>query len=119
MGEFADEDPSLLCIVISHPHQDHYGLASRVPAGTTSLMGAAAERILAATADFTPSGGRFKDVMHLEDRRTIELGPFRITSFLMDHSAYDALSENRGHTAQPAGRVWFAMPIHNTVVRLS
>ncbi|MDP6631517.1 MAG: MBL fold metallo-hydrolase, partial [Kiritimatiellia bacterium] len=39
-------DPSLLGIVISHPHQDHYGLAARVPEGTTFLMGAATERIL-------------------------------------------------------------------------
>jgi len=87
---FEAEDPSLLGIVISHPHQDHYGLASRVPAGTTFLMGAATERILAAAADFTPSGGHFCHVIHLADREAIELGPFRITPYLMDHSAYDA-----------------------------
>ena len=83
-------DPALLGIVISHPHQDHYGLASRVPKGTPFLMGAATEHILAAAADFTPSGGTFEDVIHLTDRKTIELGPFRITPYLMDHSAYDA-----------------------------
>ncbi len=86
------DDPSLLGIVISHPHQDHYGLASRVPKGTKFLMGAATERILTAAADFTPSGGMFENVMHLEDREAIVLGPFRITPFLMDHSAYDAYS---------------------------
>jgi len=83
-------DPSLLGIVISHPHQDHYGLASRVPKGTTFLMGAATERILAAAADFTPSGGTFENVILLTDRKPIELGPFRITPYLMDHSAYDS-----------------------------
>jgi len=83
-------DPSLLGIIISHPHQDHYGLASRVPTGTPFLMGAATERILAAAADFTPSGGTFENVIHLKDRQAIELGPFRITPYLMDHSAYDA-----------------------------
>ena len=84
------EDSSLLGIIISHPHQDHYGLASRVPEGTTFLMGAATERILAAAADFTPSGGKFENVIHLTDRKPIELGPFLITPYLMDHSAYDA-----------------------------
>jgi ribonuclease J len=84
------EDASLLGIVISHPHQDHYGLASRVPDGTPFLMGVATERILAAAADFTPSGGIFENVIHLTDRTPIELGPFRITPYLMDHSAYDA-----------------------------
>jgi len=87
---FDAADPLLLGIVISHPHQDHYGLASRVPAGTPFLMGAATERILAAASDFTPSGGTFGNVLHLEDRKTIELGPFAITPYLMDHSAYDA-----------------------------
>ena len=87
---FVQADPSLLGIVISHPHQDHYGLASRVPAGTIFLMGAATERILAAAADFTPSGGTFRSVIHLVDKQPIELGPFRITPYLMDHSAYDA-----------------------------
>jgi len=84
------EEPSLLGIVISHPHQDHYGLASRVPKVNTFLMGAATERILAAATDFTPSGGMFENVIHLEDRKETELGPFRITPYLMDHSAYDA-----------------------------
>ena len=87
---FASEDPSLLGVVISHPHQDHYGLASRVPADTPFLMGDATQRILAAAADFTPSGGTFSNVIHLADRKTIELGPFQITPYLMDHSAYDA-----------------------------
>lgn len=97
---FKDEDPSLLGVVISHPHQDHYGLASRVPAGTTFLMGSATERILAASMDFTPTGGKFESVIHLKDRKQIELGPFLITPYLMDHSAYDAyaiLVEADGH----------------------
>jgi ribonuclease J len=84
------EDPALLGIIISHPHQDHYGLASLVPKGTKFLMGAATERLLAAAADFTPSGGSFDHVTHLIDRKPIELGPFRIIPYLMDHSAYDA-----------------------------
>jgi ribonuclease J len=84
------EDPSLLGILISHPHQDHYGLASRVPRSTTFLMGAATEKILAAAADFTPSGVVFDNVIHLENRKPVVLGPFVITPYLVDHSAYDA-----------------------------
>src|SRR5271165_1056751 len=49
-------DPSLLGVVISHPHQDHYGLAYRLPEETTFLIGEAAERILAAAALFSPAG---------------------------------------------------------------
>lgn len=83
-------DPSLLGIVLSHPHLDHYGLAYRVPSSIPVLMGAAAERILAAAAVFTPAGGTFKNVIHLVDQIPITLGPFTIKPFLVDHSAYDA-----------------------------
>lgn len=87
---FQKADASLLGIVLSHPHLDHYGLAFRVPPTTTFLMGEATERILAAAAVFTPSGGTFENVIHLVDRKSIVIGPFRITPFLMDHSAYDS-----------------------------
>jgi ribonuclease J len=87
---FNKKDPALLGIILSHPHMDHYGLAFRVPKTTPFLMGAAAERILAAAAVFTPSGGSFDHVIHLVDRQPIPLGPFVITPFLMDHSAYDS-----------------------------
>jgi ribonuclease J len=89
---FKVEDASLLGVILSHPHQDHYGLAHRLPESTRFLMGAAAERILKAAADFTPSGGTFKHVTHLENNRPIKLGPFTITPYLADHSAYDAYS---------------------------
>jgi ribonuclease J len=87
---FKEEDASLLGVVLSHSHLDHYGLAHRLPESTPFLMGAAAERIIRAVADFTPSGGTFKHVIHLENGKPIELGPFVITPFLVDHSAFDA-----------------------------
>jgi ribonuclease J len=87
---FDKTDPKLLGVILSHPHVDHYGLAFRVPKTTTFLMGDATERILAAAAVFTPSGGTFEHVMHMADRKPISLGPFTITPFLMDHSAFDS-----------------------------
>ena len=87
---FAEPDATLLGIVLSHPHLDHYGLAFRVPPATTFLMGAAAQQIMATAAIFTPSGGTFEHVIHLSNRKPISLGPFVITPFLMDHSAYDS-----------------------------
>lgn len=89
---FHEPDASLLGVVISHPHQDHYGLAHRLPEETPFLIGAAAERILSAAALFSPAGLKLKNVKHLADRTPIVLGPFTITPFLVDHSAYDAYS---------------------------
>lgn len=87
---FDAPDESLLGVVISHPHQDHYGLAYRLPEETPFLIGQAAERILSAAALFTKSGLKLKSIKHLMDRTPIRLGPFTITPFLVDHSAYDA-----------------------------
>ena len=87
---FDRPDPSLLGVILSHPHQDHYGLAYRLPKDTLFLIGKAAERVLFAAATFVSARARFQRVLHLEDRKPIALAPFTITPFLMDHSAYDA-----------------------------
>lgn len=87
---FDAPDESLLGVVISHPHQDHYGLAHRLPVETPFLIGQAAEAILSAAALFSPAGLKLKNVRHLVDRTPITLGPFTVTPFLVDHSAYDA-----------------------------
>jgi ribonuclease J len=87
---FDKPDPSLLGVIISHPHQDHYGLAYRLPEESTFLIGGAARSILEAADDFTPAGLKLKKVIHLENRRPIVLGPFTITPYLVDHSAYDS-----------------------------
>jgi ribonuclease J len=87
---FKVSSESLLGVVISHPHQDHYGLAHRLPEETSFLIGKAAEAILEAATLFTPSGLKMKNVKHLSDRIAIRLGPFTITPFLVDHSAYDS-----------------------------
>ena len=84
-------DPSLLGILVSHPHLDHFGLLAyadpQIPVG----MGAAARRILKAAAPFLPgiqplesSGWSFRS------EAPFGVGPFRITPYLVDHSAYDA-----------------------------
>src|SRR5262245_5369475 len=82
---FEAPDESLLGVVISHLHQDHYGFAHRLPKETTFLIGQAAERILAAAALFSPAGLKLKNVKYLADRTPIGLGPFTITPFLVDH----------------------------------
>ncbi len=87
---FDQPDDSLLGVLISHPHQDHYGLAYRLPEETLFLIGEAAQSILDAAVAFMPAGLRLKQVIHLKDRKHIELGPFTITPYLVDHSAYDS-----------------------------
>jgi len=84
------EDLSLLGIVLSHPHLDHYGLASLVPKTVTFLIGKAAQAILEASAIFTTYGGTFDNVIELADGVPVQRGPFLITPYQVDHSAYDS-----------------------------
>lgn len=87
-------DAGLLALVLSHGHADHWGLAPHAIATVPLVAGAATRRILGAAAAFVPRavppaiGG--EGVPDLEDRKTIQVGPFSITPFLVDHSAYDA-----------------------------
>lgn len=81
---------SLSGILISHPHQDHYGLLPWMPSGAPIALGMAARRILQAAGPFTKHPAFNLDGPDLVDRDPINLGPFRITPFLVDHSAYDA-----------------------------
>jgi ribonuclease J len=83
-------DPSLLGIVISHPHPDHYGLLPRIDRSVPVFIGAAAERILNEATFFVPRATTVTVSGHLTDRHTIELGPFRVTPYLMDHSGFDS-----------------------------
>lgn len=81
-----------LGIVISHPHFDHYGLISKVYPGTRVFIGADAYKLLRASLPFSSFGADFANVTHYEHRRAFKLGPFRITPFPNDHSAFDAYS---------------------------
>ena len=87
---FDTPDPSLLGVFISHPHQDHYGLAHRLPKETRFLIGKAAESILDAAEVFSPSGITLNNTINLKHRVPISLGPFTLTPYTVDHSAYDA-----------------------------
>lgn len=82
----------LRCIVISHPHIDHYGLLHHLSGSTPIAMGSAARRIVQAAAPFTGQPLPLLYGPTLAHEKTIEIGAFRITPYLVDHSAYDAYS---------------------------
>ncbi len=83
-------DPGLLALVLSHGHADHWGLAPHVATALPVVAGAATRRILAAAAAFVPGAAPIAAGPDLADRETIRIGPFAITPYLVDHSAYDA-----------------------------
>lgn len=84
-------DQTLLGILISHPHLDHFGLLAHISSDIPVGMGPAARRILAAAAPFLPGNWPTpsKGWDYISGKK-ITIGPFTVTPTLVDHSAYDA-----------------------------
>jgi len=87
-------DPGLLAVVLSHGHADHWGLVPHAHPCLPAVMGAATRRILLAAAPFVPRPMPFaaqgSDLPELADRTPLRIGPFTVTPYLVDHSAFDA-----------------------------
>jgi len=91
VGVVDGSDPSLLGILISHPHLDHFGLLAHVSLNIPIGMGGAGRQILAAAAQFLPGNwpvpARGWDY---HSGQNFTVGLFRIIFYLVDHLVYDA-----------------------------
>lgn len=88
---FVEPDPSLAGVIVSHAHQDHWGLVGQVPPGVPLYLGEATQRILEEAAFWT-DGLVVSAAGFLAHRQPFDVGPFRVTPYLNDHSAFDAYS---------------------------
>lgn len=87
---FREPDDSLLGVLISHPHMDHYGLARYVRPEVPVYIGKGAHNVMKAASTYVPNASAFSDPNFIADRTPVEIGPFRVTPYLVDHSAFDA-----------------------------
>lgn len=86
-----EQDNSLLGIVVSHAHLDHYGLISHVQASVPLLFGNATRKIINSGHFFFPDKTlSVKGCIDLRHQEPVRVGPFTLTPYLMDHSAYDS-----------------------------
>ncbi len=88
----AEPDSATLAVLLSHPHLDHYGLARQLHPATPVFMGEEAGKVLEAASFFSPVSERPLLAGALSDRTPLRLGPFIVTPYLADHSAFDAYS---------------------------
>lgn len=86
----AEVDPDLLGVVLSHPHLDHYGLLPLALPTVPVWLGEGAVRLLEAAAPFTRGAMLPQKITPYRNSVQFDVGPFCITPYLMDHSAYDA-----------------------------
>jgi len=89
-GLYADDEPGVAAIILTHAHLDHYGLVHHahpsIPVygsrGTVALMGVA--------PIFLPEAGTIADLRELPADGPLRVGPFSITAIPVDHSAPDS-----------------------------
>jgi len=76
-------------VLISHPHQDHWGLVDELPPEWPVWTGAGSAGLIAITGEVTRRRVA-REFKTWSRSGRFEIGPFKITPFLTDHSAFDA-----------------------------
>ena len=76
--------------LISHCHQDHYGLMTRLPQQTPIYIGKLGKSFIDAAKTFLGEEIREREYRHFQAWQPFAIGDFTITPYLVDHSAPDA-----------------------------
>ena len=79
-----------IAVLISHAHQDHYGLLDHVHDKCDIYLGKATQTLIEITNLFTGKDWQIGRPHHFESGKSFMIGDIEITPYLMDHSAYDA-----------------------------
>ena len=77
-------------VLISHPHMDHYGQLGLIPEQIPVYSGELTKRLVDSLATFTTGKYLKNKFVHFKKDCPFNIGDFKITPFLVDHSAYDA-----------------------------
>lgn len=91
-GLYKDDNNLIAGVVISHPHQDHYGLSNFIDKNVKYYLGEATHKIIELNNIFTPQNVIISNVTYFEKSKPFKIGDFTITPYWMDHSAFDSYS---------------------------
>ena len=91
-GLYDNSDSVIDGVIISHPHQDHYGLANFINKNIQFYLGEATHKIIELSNLFTPQEIHLKNTNYFEKEKTFKIGDISITPYWTDHSAFDAYS---------------------------
>lgn len=82
--------PPLGGILISHPHQDHYGLLEHIKPNIPLYAGSAASELIKLTYVMQGKHNLFSQPITFKPEESFKLGDFTITPYLVDHSGFDS-----------------------------
>ncbi|MEI6454800.1 MAG: MBL fold metallo-hydrolase [bacterium] len=88
-------------VVLSHAHQDHFGLAGFIHRDCKFYLGAATHKLIDLTGTFSHGSWNINHFHHFKSGEPFMIGDLEFTPYLMDHSAFDAyafLVKSNGRT---------------------
>lgn len=77
-------------VLVSHPHQDHFGLMDLLPKETPVYIGEFGKNLIDTTNIMLNKGLHRSCFRHFKAWEPFRVGAFTVTAYLMDHSAIDA-----------------------------
>ena len=77
-------------ILISHSHPDHYGLLPFVKPDIPLYLSEGCQELIKATYYFRGLDSFLKTTEIVENQKSVSIGDFKITPYLVDHSGFDA-----------------------------
>jgi len=91
-GLYSEPVGQISGVIISHAHQDHFGLTRFINKNVGYFMGEATHRIIELNNIFSRQDLFLEKVTYFEREKTFRIGDFSITPYWADHSAFDAYS---------------------------
>ena len=91
-GLYDDTDKLIDGVIISHAHQDHYGLLNYIHKDLKHYLGEATHKLIELNNLFTPQEIHIKNNIYFKREKTFQIGDITITPYWADHSAFDAYS---------------------------
>ena len=85
-------DGSNTALLISHGHQDHYGLMNHINPSCPVWLGFSTQLLIELSNTFGAKEWTIQNAHHLKHDKKFKIGNIEITPYLMDHSAFDAFA---------------------------
>jgi len=84
------EEPGNTALILSHVHQDHFGLIKYVHENCKIYLGKASEVLIGLSSIFLNEKWDISNPVNFESGKPFSIGDIEIIPYLMDHSAFDS-----------------------------
>ena len=89
-GLYRGEEKAIDAVLISHSHMDHYGFLKYVHPDIPIYMSKGAKVLIEVSNIFIPHKTGELNIRTIDKTKSFSVGEFKIDSYLVDHSAFDA-----------------------------